>query len=177
MRNSSRHKIAKTTPPVFKFLLLIFADSFEKYGIKIFIFDTKRIKNSLKLNIQLMKCCILQQNWRGAVCRGCRRWTPGTVGKATERTEVCCPALPYIMRSDAIVSIFHILSDSVFSCKNFYQEEIKKKKLSSFQFIHGGHTAKISDFSWNPNEPWVICSVSEDNIMQVWQMVGGHYGC
>ena len=38
-------------------------------------------------------------------------------------------------------------------------------------FIHGGHTAKISDFSWNPNEPWVICSVSEDNIMQVWQMV------
>lgn len=22
-------------------------------------------------------------------------------------------------------------------------------------FIHGGHTAKISDFSWNPNEPWV----------------------
>lgn len=41
----------------------------------------------------------------------------------------------------------------------------------SRQFIHGGHTAKISDFSWNPNEPWVICSVSEDNIMQVWQMV------
>ena len=35
------------------------------------------------------------------------------------------------------------------------------------QFIHGGHTAKISDFSWNPNEPWVVCSVSEDNIMQV----------
>ena len=23
------------------------------------------------------------------------------------------------------------------------------------------------DFSWNPNDPWVICSVSEDNIMQV----------
>lgn len=42
-----------------------------------------------------------------------------------------------------------------------------------WQFIHGGHTAKISDFSWNPNEPWVICSVSEDNIMQVWQMVSG----
>ncbi|CAO2602382.1 Histone-binding protein RBBP4 [Lemmus lemmus] len=34
-------------------------------------------------------------------------------------------------------------------------------------FIHGGHTAKISDFSWNPNEPWVICSASEDNIMKV----------
>lgn len=34
-------------------------------------------------------------------------------------------------------------------------------------FIHGGHTSKISDFSWNPSEAWVICSVSEDNIMQV----------
>ncbi|KAH0520334.1 Histone-binding protein RBBP7 [Microtus ochrogaster] len=43
-------------------------------------------------------------------------------------------------------------------------------------FIHGGHTAKISDFSWNPNEPWVICSVSEDNIMQIWQMLGGTIG-
>jgi len=37
-------------------------------------------------------------------------------------------------------------------------------------FIHGGHTAKISDFSWNSNQPWVICSVSEDNVLQVWQM-------
>ena len=46
---------------------------------------------------------------------------------------------------------------------------------SLFQFIHGGHTAKISDFSWNPNEPWVICSVSEDNIMQVWQMAENIY--
>jgi histone-binding protein RBBP4 len=32
-----------------------------------------------------------------------------------------------------------------------------------------------SDFSWNPNEPWVICSVSEDNIMQVWQMAENIY--
>mmetsp|Transcript_181 Transcript_181/g.576 ORF Transcript_181/g.576 Transcript_181/m.576 type:complete len:425 (+) Transcript_181:177-1451(+) len=38
------------------------------------------------------------------------------------------------------------------------------------QFIHGGHTAKISDFSWSPNEPWVVASVSEDNIVQVWSM-------
>lgn len=37
-------------------------------------------------------------------------------------------------------------------------------------FIHGGHTSKISDFSWNPAEEWVIASVAEDNILQVWQM-------
>ncbi|CAF2949809.1 unnamed protein product, partial [Rotaria sp. Silwood2] len=38
------------------------------------------------------------------------------------------------------------------------------------EFIHGGHVAKISDFSWNPNELFVICSVSEDNMAQVWQI-------
>ncbi|XP_010266834.1 PREDICTED: WD-40 repeat-containing protein MSI2-like [Nelumbo nucifera] len=37
-------------------------------------------------------------------------------------------------------------------------------------FSHGGHTSKISDFSWNQNEPWVISSVAEDNILQVWKM-------
>ena len=47
--------------------------------------------------------------------------------------------------------------------------------LSPEQFIHGGHTAKISDFTWNPTDPWVICSVSEDNILQVWQMAENIY--
>jgi len=42
-------------------------------------------------------------------------------------------------------------------------------------FVHGGHSAKISDFSWNPNEPWAMLSVSEDNIMQVWQMAENIY--
>ncbi|KHJ49408.1 WD domain, G-beta repeat protein [Trichuris suis] len=42
---------------------------------------------------------------------------------------------------------------------------------SELLFAHLGHTAKISDFSWNPEEPWMISSVSEDNVMQVWQMV------
>eukprot|EP01118_Nematostelium_gracile_P018389 TRINITY_DN8153_c0_g1_i1.p1 TRINITY_DN8153_c0_g1~~TRINITY_DN8153_c0_g1_i1.p1 ORF type:complete len:426 (+),score=104.75 TRINITY_DN8153_c0_g1_i1:131-1279(+) len=42
-------------------------------------------------------------------------------------------------------------------------------------FIHGGHTNKISDFSWNPTEPWVIASVAEDNIIQIWQMAENIY--
>jgi len=37
-------------------------------------------------------------------------------------------------------------------------------------FTHGGHTGKVSDFSWNSNDPWMISSVSEDNVVQVWQM-------
>ncbi|CAA0807733.1 WD-40 repeat-containing protein MSI2 [Striga hermonthica] len=42
-------------------------------------------------------------------------------------------------------------------------------------FSHGGHKAKISNFSWNKNEPWVISSVAEDNTLQVWQMVESIY--
>ena len=37
-------------------------------------------------------------------------------------------------------------------------------------FVHGGHTSKISDFSWNPNDYLTIASVAEDNILQIWQM-------
>lgn len=42
-------------------------------------------------------------------------------------------------------------------------------------FIHGGHTSKISDFAWNPNDDWVIASVAEDNILQIWQMAENIY--
>ncbi|GMH42709.1 hypothetical protein BSKO_10628 [Bryopsis sp. KO-2023] len=37
-------------------------------------------------------------------------------------------------------------------------------------FVHGGHTAKVSDFAWNHSSDWVIASVAEDNILQVWQV-------
>lgn len=46
---------------------------------------------------------------------------------------------------------------------------------SELLFSHGGHKAKISDFSWNKNEPWVITSVAEDNTIQVWQMAESIY--
>lgn len=42
-------------------------------------------------------------------------------------------------------------------------------------FVHGGHTAKISDFAWNSNDEWVMASVAEDNILQVWQMAENVY--
>ncbi|GAB2267853.1 hypothetical protein Dimus_002829 [Dionaea muscipula] len=37
-------------------------------------------------------------------------------------------------------------------------------------FSHGGHKAKISDFSWSQNMPWVVSTVAEDNTLQVWQL-------
>ncbi|KAG9136908.1 hypothetical protein Leryth_019994 [Lithospermum erythrorhizon] len=46
---------------------------------------------------------------------------------------------------------------------------------SELLFSHGGHKAKISDFSWNENTPWVISSVAEDNSLQIWQMAENIY--
>ncbi|KFD58651.1 hypothetical protein M514_00344 [Trichuris suis] len=37
-------------------------------------------------------------------------------------------------------------------------------------FVHGGHTAKVPDFSWNSNALWMICSVADDNVLQIWQL-------
>ena len=37
-------------------------------------------------------------------------------------------------------------------------------------FVHGGHTDKVSDFAFNINDPWVIASVADNNIVQIWQM-------
>lgn len=39
------------------------------------------------------------------------------------------------------------------------------------QFVHGGHTGKLSDFGWNPADPWMLASTAEDNIVQAWQIV------
>ncbi|KAI6783005.1 Histone acetyltransferase type B subunit-like protein [Emericellopsis cladophorae] len=37
-------------------------------------------------------------------------------------------------------------------------------------FMHGGHTAHLADFSWNPNEPWLVASAAEDNLLQIWKV-------
>lgn len=54
-------------------------------------------------------------------------------------------------------------------------EEDAEDGAPELLFIHGGHTNKISDFSWNLNDPWVIASAAEDNIVQVWQMANNIY--
>ncbi|KAG4306495.1 hypothetical protein PORY_000483 [Pneumocystis oryctolagi] len=42
-------------------------------------------------------------------------------------------------------------------------------------FMHGGHTNRVSDFSWNLNDPWVLASSAEDNIVMVWQPANNIY--
>ena len=41
-------------------------------------------------------------------------------------------------------------------------------------FSHGGHCTAVSDMAWSPNDPWLAASVSEDNMLIVWQMVSIH---
>jgi len=38
-------------------------------------------------------------------------------------------------------------------------------------FVHGGHTARPTDFCWAPGigENWTAASTSEDNVVMVWQ--------
>ncbi|KAI9846335.1 MAG: Histone acetyltransferase type B subunit 2 [Sclerophora amabilis] len=43
-------------------------------------------------------------------------------------------------------------------------------------FMHGGHTNRISDFSWNLNDPWTVCSAAEDNLIQVWRVANAIVG-
>ncbi|KAI9760653.1 MAG: Histone acetyltransferase type B subunit 2 [Chaenotheca gracillima] len=43
-------------------------------------------------------------------------------------------------------------------------------------FMHGGHTNRISDFSWNLNDPWAVCSAAEDNLIQVWRVANAIVG-
>lgn len=42
--------------------------------------------------------------------------------------------------------------------------------------MHGGHTNRISDFSWNPNDPWVMVSAAEDNLVQCWKVASAIVG-
>ena len=42
--------------------------------------------------------------------------------------------------------------------------------------MHGGHTNHVADFSWNPNEPWIMCSAAEDNMLQVWKVADAIVG-
>jgi len=37
-------------------------------------------------------------------------------------------------------------------------------------FVHAGHTDRVTDLSWNLNDPWVITSIADNNIIQTWQM-------
>lgn len=42
--------------------------------------------------------------------------------------------------------------------------------------MHGGHTNHLADFSWNPNDHWLISSAAEDNLLQIWKVADSIVG-
>lgn len=55
-------------------------------------------------------------------------------------------------------------------------ESGKKLTLRHRLFMHGGHTNHLADFSWNPNEPWLVASAAEDNMLQIWKVADSIVG-
>ena len=37
-------------------------------------------------------------------------------------------------------------------------------------FVHFGHTERVEDFSWHPTKDWLMASVGEENVIQVWEV-------
>lgn len=61
------------------------------------------------------------------------------------------------------------------NCRCYSDRPLKSANLDRL-FMHGGHTNRISDFSWNMNDPWVLCSAAEDNLIQVWKVANAIVG-
>ncbi len=52
--------------------------------------------------------------------------------------------------------------------------------LPTLLFLHPTHPPthplpQVSDISWNKEDPWIMASVAEDNILQIWQMADNIY--
>ena len=54
-------------------------------------------------------------------------------------------------------------------------EEEAKDGPPELLFVHGGHTDKVADISWNLNERLMLASASDDNIIQTWQIAYEQY--
>ncbi|CAB4253683.1 similar to Saccharomyces cerevisiae YBR195C MSI1 Subunit of chromatin assembly factor I (CAF- 1), negative regulator of the RAS/cAMP pathway via sequestration of Npr1p kinase [Maudiozyma barnettii] len=36
-------------------------------------------------------------------------------------------------------------------------------------FVHGGHMLGVNDVAWNAHDPWLMCSVANDNTTHIWK--------
>ena len=90
------------------------------------------------------------------------------------RLKTLTPFLSHSPRSASLIA--HTRLTFIFTIKGDEQSpEDAEDGPPELLFIHGGHTSKISDFAWNANDDWVVASVAEDNILQIWQMAENIY--
>ena len=66
----------------------------------------------------------------------------------------------------------------VWDLSRFDKEQTQEEKEDGppeLLFVHGGHTDRPADFSWNLNERLMLASVADDNVLQVWQIAYEQY--
>lgn len=47
--------------------------------------------------------------------------------------------------------------------------DIAQEPGEELLFVHGGHMLGVNDISWNYHDPWLMCSVANDNSVQLWR--------
>ena len=104
-------------------------------------------------------------NSRAALVGGKTGAGSGTRSYEAASSTMCCEAQ---MQSQVCIPESHCPGS------NLQTPEDQEDGPPELLFVHGGHTSKISDFTWNPNDDWVVASVAEDNILQV-RIVGDFY--
>ncbi|KAH3687652.1 hypothetical protein WICPIJ_001369 [Wickerhamomyces pijperi] len=68
------------------------------------------------------------------------------------------PSMPSLLLSSSS-------SDSVVNIYDLSKENEQERCI----FKHGGHLLGVNDVDWNPNDPWMVGSVSYDNTIQFWK--------
>ena len=82
------------------------------------------------------------------------------------------------MQSNLLASSGHDRRIMVWDLSRFGRQQTEEEKEDGppeLLFVHGGHTDRVSDFSWNLNERLMMASVADDNILQVWQIAYEQY--
>lgn len=51
----------------------------------------------------------------------------------------------------------------------YYDEEFLQDGPPEMLFVHGGHVNKLISAKFHPKLPWVIASMAEDNVLQIWK--------
>jgi len=74
-----------------------------------------------------------------------------------------------VLASCSSDSHLHIWNLTPEEQNNAEEGEQAEEETPELLFAHGGHTEGVSDFSWSEVDNFLLCSVAEDNKLQIWQ--------
>ena len=75
------------------------------------------------------------------------------------------------MQSNMLATSGHDRRIMVWDLSRFDNPQTEEEKADGppeLLFVHGGHTDRPSDMSWNMNEKLMMASTADDNVLQVW---------